>query len=870
MNSVVVVESPAKAKTIEGYLGDSYSVIASFGHVRDMADKDGAVIPGAWSDIKWSLNKRGEKQIKEILSHVKKADHLILATDPDREGEAIAWHIYELLSEKGIIEDIKVSRAVFNSITKSSVIEAIENLREINIDQVEAYLARRVLDYIVGFNISPLLWRRLPGAKSAGRVQSVALKLICERENEREAFEAQEYWTVGTDFLKGEEKISSQVHSVDGTKLKKFDISNEGKAKELSDRVKESSFAISEINKKPVKRNPKPPFITSTLQQEAARKLRFSADQTMRTAQTLYEQSFITYMRTDSPVMSKEGIDQCRKVIEGKYGSKFLPPGPRIYKSKSKQAQEAHEAIRPTDINRLPLENGLSGDEKRLYELIWNRSISSQMESANVTQTEIMISTEEGDLIFKATGSQIIFKGFLEVYEEGKDEDERSSETRLPASLDLNESLEIGSVLPEQHFTMAPPRFTEASLIKELEERGIGRPSTYASIMNSIKKREYASLENKQFKPANKGRVVVSFLDSYFLDYFKYDFTADMEESLDKIAKGELLWTNLLDNFWEGFEPSISLVMELSNREVLEKLNDVLKERLFPKGNTCPDCSAELTLKNSPRFGPFIGCTNFDETGCDYKSPPFLTLEEVDAHAKAKESIGTYPESGKDIFLKPSRGGGMYLETHDSKSETIRQTISNGIAENITIEEALKWISLPRDIGLHPETNEMIQAGFARGPFVRVKREGKETFQYANLQNEEDIFSLGMNRAVELLAGKGGGKEESKDLGLDPTSKVPVFLKKGRFGAYVETDELIRKTVPKDMSDDEVTLEWAVNNLPIITYHPDDSRAVGIRRQRTRSKGWKAFVVHAGEKKELPKDMKVKDVDEATALSLLN
>ncbi|HIO42824.1 MAG TPA: hypothetical protein EYN33_02280 [Gammaproteobacteria bacterium] len=310
--------------------------------------------------------------------------------------------------------------------------------------------------------------------------------------------------------------------------------------------------------------------------------------------------------------------------------------------------------------------------------------------------------------------------------------------------------------------------------------------------------------------------------------------------------------------------------MELSNREVLEKLNDALKERLFPKGNICPNCSAELTLKNSPRFGPFIGCTNFDETGCDYKSPPFLTLEEVDAHAKAKESIGTYPESGKDIFLKPSRGGGMYLETHDSKSETIRQTISNGIAGNITIEEALKWISLPRDIGLHPETNEMIQAGFARGPFVRVKREGKETFQYANLQNEEDIFSLGMNRAVELLAGKGVAKEESKDLGLDPTSKVPVFLKKGRFGAYVETDELIRKTVPKDMSDDEVTLEWAVNNLPIITYHPDDSRAVGIRRQRTRSKGWKAFVVHAGEKKELPKDMKVKDVDEATALSLLN
>jgi len=870
MNSVVVVESPAKAKTIEGYLGDSYSVIASFGHVRDMEDKDGAVIPGSWSDIKWSLNNKGKEQVKEILSLLKKAEHLILATDPDREGEAIAWHIYELLNEKGAIQDIQVSRAVFNSITKSSVLEAIDNLRAINQDKVEAYLARRVLDYIVGFNISPLLWRRLPGAKSAGRVQSVALKLICERENEREAFESQEYWTIQADFLKNQEKVPAQIQFVDASKLKKFDISDEKNANELAERTRGSVFSISEINKKPVKRNPKAPFITSTLQQEAARKLRLSADQTMRTAQALYEKALITYMRTDSPVMSKEAIEECRRVIENKFGSKFVPSEPRVYKSKSKQAQEAHEAIRPTDISRLPKESGLTGDERKLYELIWNRSVSSQMQSADVTQTEIMISSEKKDLIFKATGSQIVFKGFLEVYEEGKDDNEKISETRLPISLELNDNLEISSVMPEQHFTKAPPRFTEASLIKELEEKGIGRPSTYASIMNSIKKREYASLENKQFKPANKGRVVVSFLDSYFLDYFKYDFTADMEESLDKIAKGELLWTNLLDNFWEGFEPNISSVLELSNRDVLEKLNNALKERLFPKGNTCPNCSAELTLKNSPKFGPFIGCTKFDETGCDYKSPPFLTLEEVDAHAKAKESIGIYPESGKDIFLKPSRGGGLYLETQDSKDEVIRQTISNETAENITLESALLWITLPRDIGLHPDTNEMMQAGYARGPFVRVKREGKETFQYANLPNEEDIFSIGMNRAVELLAGKGVAKEEAKEIGLDPTSKVPVFLKQGRFGAYIETDELIRKTIPKDMSLEEVTLEWAVNNLPIITYHPKDSRAVGIRRQRTRSKGWKAFVVHAGVKKELPKDIKVKDVDEAIALSILD
>ena len=869
MNSVVVVESPAKAKTIESYLGDSYRVIASFGHVRDIEDKDGAVIPGDWSAIKWSLNKRGKDQFKEILHLLKNAQHLILATDPDREGEAIAWHIYELLKKKGATEDIKVSRAVFNSITRDSVTEAINNLQEINIDKVEAYLARRVLDFVVGFNLSPLLWRRLPGAKSAGRVQSVALKLICERESDREVFDPQEYWSIKADFQKEQEKISAQVNSVDGNKLKKLDISSEPFAKEIALRSKNSFFSISEINKKPLKRNPRPPFITSTLQQEAARKLKFSADQTMRTAQSLYEKAHITYMRTDSPVIALEGITQLRNVIEERYGSKYLTSQARTYKSKSKQAQEAHEAIRPTNAGKYPSGAGLSGDEARLYELIWNRAVSSQMESADIAQTDILISSSDQNLIFKATGTQIIFNGFLEVYEESKDEEENTSDTRLSEKLELGDKFEITSISPEQHFTKAPPRFTEASLIKELEEKGIGRPSTYASIMNSIKKREYASLENKQFKPANKGRVVVAFLDSYFLDYFKYDFTADMEESLDQIAKGELLWTNLLDKFWEGFEPSVNSVLELSNREVLEKLNQVLKERLFPSGDSCPKCSGVLTLKNSPKFGPFIGCSEYDETGCDYKSPPFLTSEEADAHAKAKDSIGINPESGKDIFLKPSRGGGLYLETQDSKLKTMRQTIPNEIAELLSIEEAIKWINLPRTIGPHPETGEIIEAGFARGPFVRVKRQGKETYQYANLLVEEDIFSLGMNRAIELLAGKGTGQEEAKELGLDPSSNRPVYLKKGRFGAYVETDDLIRKTVPKDLSVEEVTLEWAVENLPIITYHPSDLRPVGIRRQRTRNKGWKAFVVHAGTKKELPKDIKVKDVDEVIALSLL-
>ena len=872
MNSVVVVESPAKAKTIGGYLGDSYSVIASFGHVRDVQDKDGAVTPGSWSDIKWALNKKGKEQVSELIQLLRNANRLILATDLDREGEAIAWHIHQLLEEKGVLSGIEVKRAIFNSITKASVINAIEDLREVNEDKVQAYLARRVLDYVVGFNLSPVLWRRLPGARSAGRVQSVALKLICERENQRESFKPKEYLTISANFVKEEKIIKAQINLVDGTKLKKFDISSNELAEEISVRANNSSFLITEINKKPILRHPKPPFITSTLQQEAARKLRFSADQTMRVAQTLYEQAFITYMRTDSPFVSPEGITSTREVIEDLYGSKFLHDNPqgRKYKSKSKQAQEAHEAIRPTELTRIPKEISLSGEERKLYELIWNRAVSSQMESAELTQTEILIHSKDKDLSFKATGSQVVFKGFLEVYEEGSDEENLDEEKRLPSNLSKGDFLEIKSCNPDQHFTKPPPRFTEASLIKILEEKGIGRPSTYASIMNSIKKREYATLENKQFKPANKGRVVTSFLESYFAEYFKYEFTAEMEESLDEIAGGSLLWTDLLDKFWQGFEPNVSSVLELSNREVLEKLNKVLSVQLFPNGDSCPSCSGVLTLKNSAKFGPFIGCTNYDQTGCDYKSPPFLSSSQALAQAQAKDSLGVHPDTRKEIFLKPSRGGGLYLETVISEDQVKRQTVPNEIVDIINLDEAIKWINLPRPIGLHPETKEMIEAGFARGPFVRVKNVGKKTFQYVNIPAEEDIFSLGMNRAVELLAGKNLKADPEKELGRDPISNLPVFLKQGRFGAYVETDELIRKTIPKDLLIKDVTLEWTLDNLPIIAYHSSDSRPIGIRRQRTRTKGWKAYIVHAGVKKEIPKGIKIKEVNEEIALSLLD
>ncbi|MFL2704889.1 MAG: type I DNA topoisomerase [Gammaproteobacteria bacterium] len=860
MNSVVVVESPAKAKTIEGYLGDSYSVVASFGHVRDMEDKDGAVLPPNWSNIRWSLNKKGEMQVNEILSLLKKADHLILATDPDREGEAIAWHIYELLNEKDALAETKVSRAVFNSITKKSVSEAINNLRAINKDKVEAYLARRVLDYIVGFNVSPLLWRRLPGARSAGRVQSVALKLICERENEREVFEPQEYWSIEANFLKDKDIIPAQIYSVNGERIKKFDITNEDSAIDLSEKVKEAKFSISEINKKPVKRNPRPPFITSTLQQEAARKLRFSADQTMRTAQTLYEQAFITYMRTDSPVMDNEGIDQCRNIIKEKFGSNFLPSSPRVYKSKSKQAQEAHEAIRPTDFARSPAEIPFSGEEKQLYELIWNRAVSSQMESAQVTQTEVMIASTNNDLMFKATGSQVIFNGFLEVYEEGQDEEKEKAEPKLPITLNLEDNLEIDTILPGQHFTKPSPRYTEASLIKELEEKGIGRPSTYASIMNSIKKREYATLQNKQFIPSGRGRVVVGFLDYHFEEYFRYEFTADMEESLDEIAKGEHIWTTLLDKFWEGFSPIIESVKGLSNRQVLDNLNEHLKEIIFPVNTTCPKCTGDLTLKNSPKSGPFIGCSKYSETGCDYAIPAFLrTAEKIEAYNKSKDSLGSNPQTGKDIYLKPKRAGGFYLESKDDEDNRIMQNVPDEVAENMDLEEAIKWMNLPRDIGLHPDTGEMVQSGFTRKPVVRMKIKGggDKAFIYVNLKNIEEIFDTQLNYAVDLLA-KSNKKiefKEDKELGKDPRSNLPVFIKDGPWGYQLLTDKQVKKN--KGTSDpdfDEVTLEYALENMNILGYCAEDSRAIAKKRERIgKTRKNRMVVVHGDKKIEIKK-----------------
>tara|TARA_Y100001970_G_scaffold121071_1_gene150141 strand:- start:24186 stop:26813 length:2628 start_codon:yes stop_codon:yes gene_type:complete len=868
MTNLVIVESPAKAKTIEGYLGDNYKVIASFGHVRDMADKDGAVVPKNWEKINWSLSERGKSQLKEITTLAKNSNTIILATDPDREGEAIAWHILELLKERGLVEDKEILRAVFNSITKKAVTDAMSSMRDLNYEKIEAYLARRVLDYVVGFNISPLLWRRLPGAKSAGRVQSVALKLICDREEEREKFKPKEYWSLEAVFHnENKETILSSIYSFEGERIKRMDLSSEQEAKRIEIVSKEEIYKITDIKSKPTKRNPRPPFITSSMQREASSKLGFSPEHTMRIAQSLYEKAHITYMRTDSVSMSEEGLHQTRELITSKFGNAFLSPDVKIYKSKSKQAQEGHEAIRPTNLSMNPDEIVLSGDEKRLYELIWNRALASQMKSAEIEQTDIFI--EGKKTTYKATGSVVTFKGFLEVYKDSAKDSDKESSNIFPSNIKINDELYLDAMNLDQHFTKPPARFNEASLIKELEERGIGRPSTYASIMNSIKRRDYARLENKQLIPESKGRVVVTFLDLYFTDYFKYEFTAEMEESLDLIARGSLEWKDLLDKFWDGFEPNISKVLDLSNREVIDDLNHKLHKQLFPLGDKCPRCDKYLTLKNSPRYGPFIGCTAFDETGCDYKRPTFLSKEAEEAIEKSKDSIGVNPDTNKEIFLKPSRGGGFYLESENSTGESLRQTLPLDIVENMEEELAILWINLPRKIGPHPDSGEMIEAGYARGPFVRVKRESKETYQYANIPKDEDIFNMGMNRAVELLASKGVRQDEERELGIDPISKVPVFLKTGRFGSYVETDELIRKTVPKDMSDAEISLDWALSNLPIYDYHPKDSKPIGLRRQRTRNKGWKAFIVHSGNKAEIPKDIKIKDIDKEIAFSVL-
>lgn len=805
--NLVIVESPAKAKTIGKYLGPDYEVMASYGHVRDLINKDGSVLPDEDFAMKWQLGERSDKHVRDIKAAVKKADAIWLAPDPDREGEAIAWHVQEILNEGGLLKGKEVHRVTFNEITKGAIQDAFNHARDLDQPLINAYLARRALDYLVGFNLSPVLWRKLPGSRSAGRVQSVALRLICEREAEIEAFKAQEYWSIET-RLHTEEgaPFTARLTHLAGNKLDKMDIGSEHDAKAAVERIQHKSLSIQKIEKKQVRRNPSAPFITSSLQMEASRKLGMSASQTMRTAQSLYEAGFITYMRTDGTTLSNDAVEQARGVIKKEYGDTYLPDAPRLYKSKAKNAQEAHEAIRPTDLSKIPGKSGAPmGDEKerRLYELIWKRTMASQMESAVLDQMKVDISDGTDDVILRANGSVVTFDGFLTLYQESNDdesesESEKDSDRRLPP-MEEGGKTKVVDVTPNQHFTQPPPRYSEASLVKAMEEMGIGRPSTYASIMQVLRDRNYVEMDSRRFVPQDRGRVVTTFLTKFFTKYVDYDFTANLEEELDAIAAGHVKWKEALRQFWVDFKAAVDETKGLTITEVIDQLDADLGPHFFPEGDKSRECQAckethgngRLGLKLG-KFGAFIGCSNYPE--CKFTKPLVVPDkdgegdEELAALANEPKMLGTDPGSGRTVSLR--RGPyGPYVQIDPAPEEAPdmkayeaeiaewekakaaakaegkkapkkptkpkapkpkRQGLPAGLTVGeVTLEKALSLLALPREIGLHPETGKMIEAGIGRfGPFV--KHDGK----FASLQKDDDVMHIGMNRAMELIANK--------------------------------------------------------------------------------------------------------------------
>ena len=821
--SVVVVESPAKAKTINKYLGRNFKVLASYGHVRDLPPKDGSVDPNADFKMIWEVDARAQKRLKDIADAVKSADRLILATDPDREGEAISWHVLEALRQRKALGKTEVKRVVFNAITKSAVLDAMAHPREINEELVDAYLARRALDYLVGFTLSPVLWRKLPGARSAGRVQSVALRLVCERELEIEAFKPQEYWSVEADFGAAAGNFTARLVRLNGQKLEKLSLGEKGAAQKAVDTINAGRFTIGEIEKKPVKRHPWPPFITSTLQQEASRKLGFSASRTMRIAQDLYEGAeiggdtvgLITYMRTDGVSMVGEAVTESRRVISDLHGDRYVPKAPRVYASKVKNAQEAHEAIRPTSFARTPetVSKYLESDHARLYELIWKRALASQMESAEQERTSVDVVSADGAATLRATGTVTLFDGFLRLYQESRDDDGDGDDGSLP-KLTLNEALKLLAVRDEQHFTEPPPRYSEASLVKKLEELGIGRPSTYASILSVLRDRAYVKLERGRFVPEPKGRIVTAFLSSFFKHYIEYDFTADLEEKLDEVASGELPWKQLLRDFWTNFHIATEEAKELKFADVVTALDNILGPHMFPARDdggdprTCPTCgNGRLGLKLG-RFGAFIGCSNYPE--CRFTRQ--LGRADENGEAQPRE-LGVDPTSGEVVSLKSGRFGPyVQLGEQVNGEKPPRAGIPKGYtADTIDLEMALKLLSLPRDVGTHPETGKPIKANFGRfGPFLQ--HDGA----YASLESPEEVFTVGINRAVTLLAerkAKGGGPRRGgqalKELGAHPESGAPVKVMKGKYGPYV-SDGKLNATLPQGSDPGSVTMEEAV------------------------------------------------------------
>ena len=812
---VVVVESPAKAKTINKYLGSDYTVLASYGHVRDLPPKDGSVDPDRGFDMKWEIGADSKKHVKAIADALKEDNELILATDPDREGEAISWHLEETLRKKRVINsDTPVSRVVFNAITKSAVSDAMANPREIDAPLVHAYLARRALDYLVGFNLSPVLWRKLPGARSAGRVQSVCLRLIVEREIEIEAFKPKEYWSVKASLKTPRGQVfKGKLINFAGTKLDKYDLKSSSEAELAAEAITTRDLVVASVESKPTSRNPFAPFMTSTLQQEAGRKYGMGARQTMQAAQRLYEAGHITYMRTDGIDMAPEAVTSTREAIKERYGDKFLPASPRFYKNKAKNAQEAHECIRPTSISRDAKQLKLSDtDQFKLYDLIWKRTISCQMESAKLERTSVDLQSLDKEVTLRANGQVVLFDGFLKVYEESSDDAEQSEdESRLP-QMSEGEIIEKLSVDPEQHFTQPPPRYTEASLVKKMEDLGIGRPSTYANIVTTIQDREYVRKEKNRLFPEDKGRIVTIFLLNFFKRYVEFDFTAGLENQLDAVSAGKGNYKELLGKFWDDFSEAISETSELRITEVLDVLDDALAPQLYPPKEDgsdprrCPKCgNGQLHLKSS-RTGGFVGCGNYPE--CNFTRPISGETNE-----SAERLLGE--ENGDEIFLKSGRYG-PYIQRGEPSEENKkpqRASLPKGwSASDIELEKALKLLSLPREVGPHPEDGQIIEAGIGRyGPFVRHGR------TYANLKDPDDVFNIGMNRAVEELAkkatagsGRGTASKAIKELGEHPEGGGPVNVMDGRYGPYVKYAK-INATIPKGKDPEEITLEEAIN-----------------------------------------------------------
>ena len=838
--NLVIVESPAKAKTINKYLGDNYTVLASYGHIRDLPSKNGSVDPDQNFKMEWEVDNFSKKYLKDITDAAKESSKIILATDPDREGEAIAWHVKEYLNEKKLLKDKEVERVVFNEITKKAVTFGIENPRQIEPLLVDAYMARRALDYLVGFNISPILWTKLPGSKSAGRVQSVALKLITEREHEIELFNPEEFWTLSLKFQdEKKNSITASIYQLDGKKIEKFTFRKKEDIEKAISGLKNKKFNISDISSKIVNRNPSGPFTTSTLQQVASSRLGFGASRTMQIAQKLYQGieiegdtvGLITYMRTDGTNLSADAISDFRNFIKKSYGNEYIPEKANNYSGKkAKNAQEAHEAIRPTDINRSPeaVKKYLSTDQNKLYNLIWSRALSSQMVSAKFDRNTITIETEDKNTVCKTSGSVLKFDGFLKVYKNpnSEDDDEILPEVKKGP-------INIESFLDEQHFTQPPPRYSEASLVKKLEELGIGRPSTYASIISTISNRGYAEITNKRFFPTDRGKLISAFLEKLFSKYVDYNFTAGLEDQLDEITTGKESWIKVLELFWKDFNNNVSEVKEKRTREVLDLLNESLGTLIFDKddsGNVVRKCqlcdTGSLSLKNSFRGGAFIGCSNYPE--CKFTRPLSKAKAAAQAQLAEPKFLGKH-DNGNDIFLKNGRFG-PYLqyekllesiekENKKKKKKTKKAkkdlnellknvSIPKGIElDSIDIDKARFLCSLPKSLGINPDNQKEISLNTGRfGPYLKCENKS------ARLENVEEIFSIGLNRAITLIADAKPGRMSSsiiKDLGEHPEDKKPVRIMKGQYGPYIKYKSL-NATIPEEKDPTELNMEEAL------------------------------------------------------------